>query len=300
MASIGGTFNKAVWGTLAFTGLMAVLMFSFAMLFNAVFCTALPQYGTLVDSMRTVVIDGIMGAIDADQLDQANPNIGSLIYALYLTVVLFTGFTIMIAIIADACKPPRPAHPARRQPFLGVHSRTNLTPFLSHCLVTDEDAKVEEVEAGLVKSLLDYSYRKLDLGTEPATPPPPPQEEAPPTAAEASRSPDSVAAEQIAALTACVERLEFRLSRMDAFLRETHKAPPVTPNYRNEAPPLISPKEKEKSESPRSGISGIRGKGGKFLGGKGGKAGLSYEGRSPPGSPRTQGGPNGTLQDIVL
>jgi len=102
MNSIGHTFHLCFVPICCFGVVMSVLLCAFAMLFNAIFCTTLPQYGTFSDSIRTVVLDGLMGAIDSGELDRAAPNLGSLVYGAFLFVVLFTGFTIVIAIITDS------------------------------------------------------------------------------------------------------------------------------------------------------------------------------------------------------
>jgi len=69
----GKTFNRAVVPTAMF-GLVSLLtiMFAFALLFNSVFASSLPQYATTQDSLMTVVLDGLMGAIDANELDKAS------------------------------------------------------------------------------------------------------------------------------------------------------------------------------------------------------------------------------------
>jgi len=70
-----------------------------------------------------------MGAIDAVELDRHSPGFGGLLYGSFLTIVLFTAFTIIIAIIADAY----------------------------------EDVKDEPVKGGVLHSSYHYVHNKLGL-----------------------------------------------------------------------------------------------------------------------------------------
>ena len=62
MASIGRTFGRAIVPCLSFGTVLAVLIYAYAVVFNCVFCTSLPQFGTLRESIRTITLNGLMGA----------------------------------------------------------------------------------------------------------------------------------------------------------------------------------------------------------------------------------------------
>ena len=100
MAYIGSTFSNAVTEIIAFGIVMLALVSAFATFFNIMLATTTREYGTFYASLEMVVINGLVGNMDSEPITRALPEMGPVVYAAYLFVVLFVGFTILISIIA--------------------------------------------------------------------------------------------------------------------------------------------------------------------------------------------------------
>jgi len=98
---IGSTFSAAVFDILAFSIIMIALFGAFGSWFNIMLATNVRDYGTFWSSVGIVSIDGLLGNMESTPITQTAPNLGPIMYALYLTIVVFVGFTILISIITD-------------------------------------------------------------------------------------------------------------------------------------------------------------------------------------------------------
>jgi len=101
MNRIGDTFSVAMFDVSMFAVVMFVMFVAFSMAFNITFCTALDEYGRFSISLFSI-FRALVGDIDGSTLFTAAPVLGPLLYAAFLFVVLFVGFTILIAIISAA------------------------------------------------------------------------------------------------------------------------------------------------------------------------------------------------------
>jgi len=100
MARVGNTFGKCVVELSVFCIVLMILLLAFALAFNVIFCTSTDQFATLGISVVTCFL-GLTGSMDPAEMFSAEPIMGPTLYAVYLFVVLFTAFTIVIAIISD-------------------------------------------------------------------------------------------------------------------------------------------------------------------------------------------------------
>jgi hypothetical protein len=72
---------------LAFGIVMAVLFASFALMFNVILTTAIPDYGTFVGTVLELTLDGLMGNMDSAAILTGAPVMGPFMYGAFLFVV---------------------------------------------------------------------------------------------------------------------------------------------------------------------------------------------------------------------
>lgn len=101
MAPLGNTFAYCAKEMLLFCCVLMGLLLAFSFPFNIIFCTVTEEFGTFAQSVFTVFL-GLVGGMQTASLFSANPVLGPVLFASYLFVVLFTAFTLIIALITDA------------------------------------------------------------------------------------------------------------------------------------------------------------------------------------------------------
>eukprot|EP00656_Telonema_subtile_P038984 TRINITY_DN44132_c0_g2_i2.p1 TRINITY_DN44132_c0_g2~~TRINITY_DN44132_c0_g2_i2.p1 ORF type:complete len:790 (+),score=122.11 TRINITY_DN44132_c0_g2_i2:159-2528(+) len=114
MCHIGLAFGNAAFTICLFLLTMFVLFLAFGSCFHIVFSTELQAFGTFQNSMFSM-FQGLLGNMDGEAIKSAQPTIGPILFVLYYIMVLFVGFTILIAIITDSYESVKD-----RQPRSGV------------------------------------------------------------------------------------------------------------------------------------------------------------------------------------
>eukprot|EP00656_Telonema_subtile_P000605 TRINITY_DN10274_c0_g1_i3.p1 TRINITY_DN10274_c0_g1~~TRINITY_DN10274_c0_g1_i3.p1 ORF type:complete len:430 (+),score=72.38 TRINITY_DN10274_c0_g1_i3:1010-2299(+) len=102
MSSIGNTFSRTILEVGLFMLVMGALLFGFAVLFHMVFAVAPGDSFTGLGVSLFSLFRGLLGDLNVDDMMSSQPIFGPMFYVIYVTVVLFVGFTILIAIISDS------------------------------------------------------------------------------------------------------------------------------------------------------------------------------------------------------
>jgi len=140
MSTIGTTFSRAVTEILMFACVMGALFMAFGMWFHVMLCTKVPAFGTFEGAMQQVVLNGLMGELSADEISKHLPTLGPLFYSMYIFSVLFVGFTILIAMIADRYEAAKEEeHSKEGFVALGLH-------WMSHKLFSNKGDNVVAVD----------------------------------------------------------------------------------------------------------------------------------------------------------
>merc|ERR1711904_165418 len=111
MRTCADTIGACKLELILFTFMLFILLLAFAFIFNMTFSTRVDEYSTIWFSLISLFRAGT-GDIDYDALYFNEPELAPWVYIFYLTVSMFVGFTILIAVITAgydrACElPPR-------------------------------------------------------------------------------------------------------------------------------------------------------------------------------------------------
>merc|ERR1712159_278067 len=101
MKNITDTFADVSLTISIFFVVMIVIFLAFAMLFNLTFSLSMPGFDNLGNSLFSIFL-AMTGNIDVATMKMAHPVWGPLFYCVFNTVVVFVGFTILIAIVSDS------------------------------------------------------------------------------------------------------------------------------------------------------------------------------------------------------
>jgi len=101
MVRIGNTAGHVFFPLLCLLAVLSLLFLAFGALFNLCFVTSYMEFSSLRLTMFGL-FRGLVGDIDAEALQIAQPTLGPLLYIMYLLVVLFIVFTLVIGLLASS------------------------------------------------------------------------------------------------------------------------------------------------------------------------------------------------------
>jgi len=170
---IGKTFSRAARPLILFFGVFAVLMVAFACLFQIIFCINMREFRDLRWTVFTL-FRGLVGDIPLDKMVYFRPQLAPVLFCVYVTIVLFTALTILIAIITDAYV--EVVDDEKQDPSVGVVSLMykGVVDLCRGDSVPDakEDSAVEPTMADLMAKIVALEGRLVQAGVVSAAEPP--------------------------------------------------------------------------------------------------------------------------------